>query len=330
MLLRKVLKELRWGFSMNEITRIDHSKAILNESVRLRLLWLEITRTCNWKCLHCYSDSGPHIPLRDRVPDERWLELIKEAAQLGCEAVQFIGGEPTAHPLLPQMIYRARSEGIADIEVYTNASKISDAVITALSDCAATVKVSFYTPYAEVHDRIVAKAGAFGRAVNGLKTLVERKVPVSCGIVVMPENAGTVQETTDFLNSLGIEDISIDHVRGVGRGVSVAPVNQEVEALCGACWRERLSISADGTATPCIMSRSFVVGDVVSRSLRDVLLSSELKAARHFIRNAHDTAMGDCNPNCAPTRCNPVLNCNPQNCNPMQNCGPAKCNPANK
>ena len=328
--LRKDWKAVIVGASMNQVTRIYDSKATLDANVRLKLLWLEITRTCNWNCLHCYSDSGPHVPLRDRVTDGRWLELLSEAAQLGCEAVQFIGGEPTAHPLLPALIYRARAEGILSIEVYTNASRLSAAVTAAMSDCGATAKVSFYTADADVHDRIVAKSGAFGRAVNGLKTLVARRVPVSCGIVVMPENEDTVQDAIDFLNSLGISDVSTDRIRGVGRGFRAAPVSQEVEALCGACWRERLSISSDGQATPCIMSRSFVVGSVLTRSLRDVLLSSELRAARRFIQNAHDTAMGDCNPNCAPTRCNPVMNCNPQNCNPMQNCGPAKCNPANK
>lgn len=315
---------------MNQIARSEEFAPTSQSSAQLSLLWLEITRTCNWKCLHCYSDSGPHVPLRDQVSDDRWLAIISEAAQLGCKAVQFIGGEPTAHPLLPDLIYRARSEGIEDIEVYTNASRLSAPVLTAMSSCGASARVSFYSANADTHDRIVAKTGAFDRAVHGLKTLIDRKIPLGCGIVAMPENEHTADETIAFLRTLGINDVSIDHVRGVGRGLNAAPVSREMEALCGACWRERLSISSDGKATPCIMSRSFAVGSVLTSSLREILDSRELHAAREQIRSAHDTTMGDCNPNCAPTRCNPVVNCNPQNCNPMQNCGPAKCNPANK
>lgn len=116
---------------MNQIARTEDFKLTSKSSAQLSLLWLEITRTCNWNCLHCYSDSGPHVPLRDQVSDDRWLELLAEAAQLGCKAVQFIGGEPTAHPLLPDLIRKARTEGIEDIEVYTNASRLSTHVLTA-------------------------------------------------------------------------------------------------------------------------------------------------------------------------------------------------------
>ncbi len=146
----------------------------------------------------------------------------------------------------------------------------------------------------------------------------------------MPENEQTTDETIAFLRTLGVNDVSVDRVRGVGRGLNAVPVETDVEALCGACWQGRLSISSNGTATPCIMSRSFAVGSVLKSSLREILGSNELHASREQIRNAHETTLGDCNPNCGPTRCNPAVNCNPQNCNPMQNCGPAKCNPANK
>ncbi|MFG1289602.1 radical SAM/SPASM domain-containing protein [Xanthobacter versatilis] len=314
---------------MNQIARISQNRESGSDNASLKLLWLEITRACNWSCSHCYSESGPSIPLRDRVADDRWLALLTEAADLGCGAVQFIGGEPTAHPLLAEMIRHAHAEGICSIEVYTNASRLSDAVMGAMQDCRATAKVSFYAPHADIHDRIVAKKGGFKKAVAGLERLLGNQIPVSCGIVVMAENKDMVQQTVAFLNDLGIGHISIDHVRGIGRGQSAAPVSQEIEALCGACWNERLSIASSGFATPCIMSRSFVVGDIVTQSLREILVSQELDSARRFIRNAHLSTMGDCNPNCAPTRCNPVINCNPQNCNPMLNCGPSKCNPAN-
>jgi MoaA/NifB/PqqE/SkfB family radical SAM enzyme len=48
-----------------------------------------------------------------------WRNVIEEAASLGCSKVQFIGGEPTVHPRLSDLLVEARRIGFDFIEVYT-------------------------------------------------------------------------------------------------------------------------------------------------------------------------------------------------------------------
>ncbi|MFE5847914.1 radical SAM protein [Streptomyces niveus] len=60
--------------------------------LRLRFLALEITGRCQLTCSsHCYAEAGPtrghgSMTLAD------WLKIIDEAAALGTETVQLIGG----------------------------------------------------------------------------------------------------------------------------------------------------------------------------------------------------------------------------------------------
>ncbi|MEA2618560.1 MAG: hypothetical protein QOE72_4343 [Chloroflexota bacterium] len=77
---------------------------------RLRFLWLEITGRCQLRCRHCYSESGPdrgHGSMRTGD----WRRVLDEAADLGVSDVQFIGGEPTLHPDLPELIRHALGGG---------------------------------------------------------------------------------------------------------------------------------------------------------------------------------------------------------------------------
>ena len=78
----------------------------------LRFLWLEITGKCNLLCTHCYADSGPEADLYGNMAFEDWTRAISEAAELGCRQIQFIGGEPTMHPRLDDMVDHANHRGL--------------------------------------------------------------------------------------------------------------------------------------------------------------------------------------------------------------------------
>src|SRR5262249_19633520 len=87
---------------------------------RLNFIWLEVTGKCNLRCVHCYAESGPQRQVHEYMTPRRWEVVLEQAAELGCRAVQFIGGEPTMYPGLAPLIERARRIGFGTVEVYTN------------------------------------------------------------------------------------------------------------------------------------------------------------------------------------------------------------------
>ena len=95
----------------------------------LSFLWLEITAKCNLLCSHCYAESGPRGDLHGNMAYGDWTRVIDEAAELGCRSVQFIGGEPTLHPRLADLVDHANHRGFDFIEVQTNATRIGQELV---------------------------------------------------------------------------------------------------------------------------------------------------------------------------------------------------------
>ena len=49
----------------------------------LDFLWLEITRSCNLTCRHCYAGSAPDLPIVEDMSCEDWRRVVDEAAAMG-------------------------------------------------------------------------------------------------------------------------------------------------------------------------------------------------------------------------------------------------------
>jgi len=67
-----------------------------------------LTQRCNLRCVYCSS------PLR-RTPEldtAQWFAILDELADLGCQRIAFLGGEPLLRADLPEIIARARARGM--------------------------------------------------------------------------------------------------------------------------------------------------------------------------------------------------------------------------
>lgn len=96
-------------------------------TTQIRSLALEITGQCQNTCAsHCYAKSGPHGS-HGTMRREDWFALLDQAAGLGVAMVQYIGGEPTLHPHLPQLIDHALSLGMR-VEVFSNLVRVRPSV----------------------------------------------------------------------------------------------------------------------------------------------------------------------------------------------------------
>jgi radical SAM protein with 4Fe4S-binding SPASM domain len=296
----------------------------------LQFLWLEITGRCNLICGHCYADSGPQVKHTDALSLQQWTGVIDEAHELGCRAVQFIGGEPTLHPNLMEMIEHADRRGFDLIEVFTNATRVDRSLIGCFKQHRVHVATSFYSADSAVHERITMGPGSWSRTVNGMRAILDAGLPLRVGIIETRHNAGHVQSATTFLESLGVTQIGWDGQRGVGRGVD-EPLSihtgrnaEPMEELCGQCWKGRLCVVPNGDVFPCVFSRSFLMGNA-SQGLTAILRSQELQKFRSDVRRLEQdrNLVAGCNPDqfCSPYQCYPQTG----PCSPA--CGPVHCQP---
>ncbi len=304
----------------------------------LNFLWLEITAKCNLECMHCYSNSSPRETLRGRLQTDNWLAILQEAATVGCRQLQFIGGEPTLHPELKEMIAFARSQGYTFIEVFTNATTINNALLTSLIENDVQVATSFYSIDPAVHDLITNHPGSFDLTLANIKRLVATGVPLRVGIIETSLNVGHADSAQSLLQDLGVLEIRVDVQRGIGRGALHLQIQDPMAELCGQCSNGKLCINAFGDVYPCVFARFAHLGSI-DQGLTTILNGSALSTFRtqqtkHLSRTAqtfshHASHMSLSSESAQNAICGPDIICGPDRaCSP--NCLPAssKCVPS--
>lgn len=261
---------------------------------RLEFLWIELTATCNLRCQHCYASSSP-----DRLPGAMtggdYLRLIREAAVAGCRTVQFTGGEIFLRKDLAGLVRESRARGIANIELYTNASLIRDRDLDLLQELGVSFAVSVYSHRPESHDAITLVPGSWKRTIAAIGRILERKIPIRIGVVRMKENWNDMEGTRKFLAGMGIADsrIRVDTVRPAGRGcegslgdpdptlIKLGPPTrfepEENRLSARTCWNGKLAVDPEGNVYPCVFSRNLPVGNVKRQSLAEVMAGDSLR-----------------------------------------------------
>lgn len=287
----------------------------------LEFLWLELTAKCNLRCVHCYADSGPGRLLNEGMEYRDWRRVLNDALALGCRSVQFIGGEATLHPALPELVLYARKLGFGLIEVFTNATALKEELLYVFVDTGVRLAVSVYSSEPEIHDLVTGVPGSQRRTLAGVKRAMDSGLAVRAAIIVMDENSSSVQETVRLLQELGVESIGIDRVRAVGRA-QVSHTTEQFGELCGRCGDHSLCISSSGVVFPCIMSRFCRLGDFTD-GLHNMIGGSQLKEFRRTLMGT-TTSDTSCRPEIGG--CRPTESCAPDTCTPTI-CGP-RCAPA--
>jgi MoaA/NifB/PqqE/SkfB family radical SAM enzyme len=120
---------------------------------QLRLVWLELTGRCQLRCTHCYAESGPESDHGTMTADD-WRRVLDESAAVGAQEVVIIGGEPTLHPDLPELVRYALDRGMR-VEVFSNLARpLPDALWALFETPGVRLATSYYSADARTHEKI--------------------------------------------------------------------------------------------------------------------------------------------------------------------------------
>jgi radical SAM protein with 4Fe4S-binding SPASM domain len=279
-------------------TKIDLPPA----SFVLRKVWLELTVRCNLRCLHCYADASSQGE-NGALSLGQWQATISEAASLGAQWIQFIGGEPLlfGKQNLFALIARARESRFQIVEIFSNGILLDDECIEFFAEHGVQVALSVYAKQPEIHDQVTQCPGSFQRTMCNAEKLRNRNVPVRFSLVVMRHNSPYEQETLAWIQSkfdttLACSDV-IRCTPG-GRGQQTGLLTPELwmrqlrtdpdfprvdidrfvqnkfghPCLCGT-----ICVQANGNVYPCIMDRTHVLGNVAKSNLGKIVSGPETR-----------------------------------------------------
>jgi MoaA/NifB/PqqE/SkfB family radical SAM enzyme len=244
-----------------------------------------------------------------------WRRVIDEAAALGVREVQFIGGEPTLHPALPELVRHALDRGLG-VEIFSNLARpLSEEQWALFEAPGVRLATSYYSTIGATHEGITrGPAGSHRLTRSNIINALRRSIPIRVGIIDMRDGQDVEQARAELM-ALGVESIGVDRLRQVGRGLG--DETQSVDQLCGKCADGVLAVSPTGEVWPCVFARWLRIGNVRQQSLKDIKQAAVPVCAG--LRDSFSPQAGDdkdCNP-CSPKStpcwpdCTPHIQCNP-------------------
>lgn len=182
-----------------------------------RNVFFHILTKCNLSCSHCYINREQHSSetlSRQTIVD--WLNLFYDPEKE--TNVIFLGGEPTLHPDLADLIKTANGIGYQSATVDTN-GYLFHQLLDRIEPTEAVLSFSLDGPDPEINDPIRG-AGSFKVCRDNIEKAVKAGFEVSVIYTVSRWNLDYVGEMPDLLHQLGVKRFFIQ-VIGL-RGKSVA------------------------------------------------------------------------------------------------------------
>lgn len=284
----------------------------------LRFLWLEVTGLCNERCDHCYADSGPDSDHGTMTVTD-WTRVIDEFSAMGGVDVQFIGGEPTLYPALPELIAHAASRRGLGVEVFSNLTHIRPELWPAFTTHNVRLATSYYSDDAAEHDDITQLRGAHRKTRANIARAVELGLQVRGGVVTLRDGQRATEAVAD-LRQLGTYEVGADRMRAFGRASQGA--RPAISDLCGHCSHGKAAVGPTGEVWPCVLSRFLPVGNVREQGLAEIWAGARLAETRAAITDVHGKGAGAdaCTPPQFLPMCGPCAPCVPS----VGHCDPAE------
>lgn len=198
-------------------------------------LLLELTRSCNLRCRHCYVSAG--AARKNELTTEEWAKIIESFASGGGIRVVFTGGEPLIHTGFLELVRLAKAKSLG-VSILTNGTLL-DRAVSVLSELLRPgvdlIQVSL-DGMREEHDYVRGE-GSFNRAVSGIRAAVGAGLSVQVATTVTPYNRGSILDLYEFVADLGVSSFKISPGVPIGRLDSSVTYSAFLD-LCAAL-RER-------------------------------------------------------------------------------------------
>jgi radical SAM protein with 4Fe4S-binding SPASM domain len=179
------------------------------------VVW-NVTRTCNLRCVHCYSDSyAQKYP--GELTHEQALGVLDDLAAFHVPAVLFSGGEPLTRPDLFDLMQYATQKGLR-VTLSTNGTLIDVETAKKLHTIGLCYVGISLDGIGETNDLFRGKKGAFDAAVRGIRNCMAVGQKVGLRLTLTRRNCEDLHDIFDFIQHEGIQRACFYHLVYTGRG----------------------------------------------------------------------------------------------------------------
>ena len=183
-----------------------------------------ITRSCNLKCQHCYSDAK-NRDFPDELTTQEAEAVIDDLAAFNVPVILFSGGEPLLRDDLFELIGYARSRGIR-ITISSNGTLIDREMAARIAQAEISYVGISIDGLETTHDTFRQQKGAFNRALEGIHNCREMDQKVGVRFTINQHNHRELDDVFTLLLQEHIPRACFYHLVYSGRGSTM--VEQDI------------------------------------------------------------------------------------------------------
>jgi len=186
-----------------------------------RLIFWEVTKGCNLRCIHCRATATELISPTD-LATHAALDIIDQIAAAATPILVLSGGEPLYRSDIFQLARYATDKGLR-VALATNGTLVTREVARMIVDAGVRrVSISLDGADAATHDAFRGIPGAFEAAVHGLRNLKSLGMSVQINMTIARHNAHQLPEVLELARHLGADALHTFLLVPVGCGVDIA------------------------------------------------------------------------------------------------------------
>ena len=186
-----------------------------------RLIFWEVTKGCNLRCIHCRA-TATELSSPTDLPTARAIEIIKQIADFGNPILVLSGGEPLYRHDIFDLARFATDRGLR-VALATNGTLVTKQVAKRVVEAGIKrVSISLDGADSLTHDTFRGIPGAFDAAVYGMKNLQEVGMSVQINMTIAKHNAKQLPAVLDLSRRLGADALHTFLLVPVGCGVDIA------------------------------------------------------------------------------------------------------------
>ncbi|MBI2843761.1 MAG: radical SAM protein [Armatimonadetes bacterium] len=179
------------------------------------VVW-NMSRRCNLRCVHCYSDSE-NKEYEGELTTREALDVIADLGEFGAPVLLFSGGEPLMREDLFELAEFAAKCGIRPV-ISTNGTLITDKMAKRIKETGFGYVGISLDGIGDINDKFRGVKGAFNAAMRGFEACVNVGQKVGLRLTMTRRNYGDLNAIFDFIEEEKIPRACFYHLVYIGRG----------------------------------------------------------------------------------------------------------------
>lgn len=211
-------------------------------------LWLlaELTYRCPLQCPYCSNplDFAQH---KEELSTEQWIEVFRQARELGAAQLGFSGGEPLVRQDLAELIRAARELGYYT-NLITSGIGLTEARIAEFAEAGLDhIQISFQAADEEVNNLLAGSQKAFAHKLEMARAVKKHGYPMVLNFVTHRHNIDNIERIIELCIELEADFVELATCQFYGwaelNRAGLLPTRAQLERAERITneWRDRLA-----------------------------------------------------------------------------------------